>query len=1508
MVSPTWHKILIIANKNEQQFKELERYLENDYDISMIPFDQGSLAEAQSFAPDLVIVDNIVSGTSGIDILQDLRNHFGDVGLEVPKLLFIARMVGEITTALDSKVDDCLIHPFTPRLVLERARHLLADAEITVNIARRVFENSFEGVALFSKRDNKIVYANPQMLQILDEASIPLNQTANTLVKGEGEHLKLLQEIHRVDDTASTPFRAHLGANKTPCNVYIEPYNSKMFIMFAERMEDSHAHQLQYENLMDKCISPILIYKTDDTTRHIFKMNQAVETLLGYSHAEIKSLTRDKIVISEQNQQDVRKKTEKHGWRYATVRHKQGHEIEVKLITYTSKLDDVDVLVEVFEDISKQNEYKQAILNLQTALDVVAQAVNLDELIQVVVDYLCEAINATAVNCMMIENRQAVVVYRKTSTLSFNVGTVRTGALDLDKAKALKWMVDHKKLLYIADVEQDDRWYKTSQEYWLKSYLGLPIVADDKVVGFINADGARVDQFSQAQIEHATLVIAQLGKMIHTGGYVQQGYKQNGHKQESPVASIPIEIDYHKHLDKQLGEQLDLFQQLLDNLPVHMYIKNRHGRFIYMNSAFADTLKLYFDNDQLIDIYDEQLNWGEDYVRSYRLERDIFTTKQAIINDDVVIVHPETGKEKRYLTTKTPIFSDDGEVLYVAGIDREITVLQRTLDHVVNSVNCILWYADIVFKDGNFQWTYHLFSEAAAQRLLPLDVSEQMPYMKAWQYAIFEEDLQRIEQTANNALVTEKPEYHYEFRCTNKYGDVVWLREDARVTQLSATHWRVDYISIDVTDRHKVLQELERMNEQLEARVKERTAALTQSNAQLQAQILERQRIESALREQERQYRTLTNQLPLGVYRVSLDGTFLYANDQFARMFGYDDIDELFTLSIKDFYVNPHIRAEMMEKAQQNPFQQQTSVVQFWRRDKSEIWIRANWRLVESDEGSYIDGIMEDITDTRMIQEIERDQRHFVEALQSASTDLNRTLNLEEVIRVVLKHINRIMPKHQTAGVMLIENDEEVRSIAYQRQTPDGPEVHPTNNTFKMRLLPNLVRMYESKEPIAISNTDISPDWQYVEVTNWIKSYISSPIVVAGEVIGFINLSSDTPDTFDMTHAQRLMVFASQVGIAIQNARMYEAIQNHASVLEKRVAERTYELEHKTLQLQTILDAMAEGVIYYNQDVHAQFSNRSLVEITGYSPFDLKHDTLFAELLQLSMDDFANWRQDLLDTLDVAKVWHGEYQLKRKDGKLFDAYIGASRVHDEQENFFGFVMVIRDISQEKHLERQRINFITQASHQLRTPITNLKTYLYLIRRQPEQTESRLKVIEEVTEHLHQLVESLLEITKSASVDEHLRRFSIPVQAPIVEVVESIASKVEQKGLTIETQLPDEAIYVSVDPGQIKDAFRRILDNAIIATDSGGKLTISADVSENSDRFVIKFTDTGVGIPSHLLSDIFTPFIRGLDDFSGVGIGLSIVKHIVTLHSGTVDIESVENEGTTVIVTLPIVVR
>lgn len=209
------------------------------------------------------------------------------------------------------------------------------------------------------------------------------------------------------------------------------------------------------------------------------------------------------------------------------------------------------------------------------------------------------------------------------------------------------------------------------------------------------------------------------------------------------------------------------------------------------------------------------------------------------------------------------------------------------------------------------------------------------------------------------------------------------------------------------------------------------------------------------------------------------------------------------------------------------------------------------------------------------LYQAEHSQRQLAEALADAAANLNRLLNPDQVFDQILEQIVQIT-SCRSANIMRIQGS----NVSLDRRTGyDEAPIHPTEyENFSLPITaPTLKVMYETGEPLLISDTLHDVRWSHVERTDWIRSYAGVPLVVSGQIVGFLNVDSDQPNAFNEDTVRRLQALASQASIAIHNAELYYESNRQAQELSALV--QSAATVSSSLDFHQILNLLSEQMV-----------------------------------------------------------------------------------------------------------------------------------------------------------------------------------------------------------------------------------------------------------------------------------------------------------------------------------------
>jgi two-component system phosphate regulon sensor histidine kinase PhoR len=240
----------------------------------------------------------------------------------------------------------------------------------------------------------------------------------------------------------------------------------------------------------------------------------------------------------------------------------------------------------------------------------------------------------------------------------------------------------------------------------------------------------------------------------------------------------------------------------------------------------------------------------------------------------------------------------------------------------------------------------------------------------------------------------------------------------------------------------------------------------------------------------------------------------------------------------------------------------------------------------------------------------------------------------------------------------------------------------------------------------------------------------------------------------------------------------------------------------------------------------------------------------------------------------------------------------------------GAVLVLYEVTELRHLESVRQDFVANVSHELKTPIAAIRGLVETVIDDPDMTpqyrDRFLGRIRDQADRLTTLVTELLTIARLESAEGVLERSLIDFREVVRASLQTHRTGAEEKGLTLVDDLPSRPARIEGEPEALRVAVDNLLDNAIKYTLHGGHITVS--LAQHGDEVLLEVRDNGIGIEPEHLDRIFERFYR-VDkarsrELGGTGLGLSIVKHIARAHAGRVWVESTAGKGSVFRIAIP----
>jgi PAS domain S-box-containing protein len=441
--------------------------------------------------------------------------------------------------------------------------------------------------------------------------------------------------------------------------------------------------------------------------------------------------------------------------------------------------------------------------------------------------------------------------------------------------------------------------------------------------------------------------------------------------------------------------------------------------------------------------------------------------------------------------------------------------------------------------------------------------------------------------------------------------------------------------------------------------------------------------------------------------------------------------------------------------------------------------------------------------------------------------------------------------------------------------------------------------LFETQKPYI--SPDVRKDTTFKNRTMEKQGVISAayiPIISKKKtVLGTLAVGSRKLRKFSTEKINLLQTFGSQLGMALENAQLYDEVHRGKAYIEN------------------LVENAADIILATDLEDQILTWNRGAEVTLGYSKEEVIGKHLSMLLPPQRVHELAEMRAKVelsgaLRDIEVAS--------NRKDGTAIHLSLSVSPISGVDGKIVGFLRVAKDITEKKRYERRlkeldklKSDFVSNVSHELRTPLTAIKgsvdNMLDGLTGDLNEKQSRYLVrIKSNTDRLARLINDLLDLSKIEAGIE-LKPTNLDLATIAREVVESLRPLAAEKLITITIESPESALDAWADPDRIAEILMNLLGNAIKFTPTDG--TVSLSLQRNGAESVkVSVADTGPGIPFDEAGRIFDKFYQVTQakkqKTEGTGLGLAITKALVEMHGGRIWLESEAGKGSIFSFTLP----
>jgi PAS domain S-box-containing protein len=504
-----------------------------------------------------------------------------------------------------------------------------------------------------------------------------------------------------------------------------------------------------------------------------------------------------------------------------------------------------------------------------------------------------------------------------------------------------------------------------------------------------------------------------------------------------------------------------------------------------------------------------------------------------------------------------------------------------------------------------------------------------------------------------------------------------------------------------------------------------------------------------------------------------------------------------------------------------------------------------------------------------------------VAAMVSQSLDLNATLQLalDSVLQVI---------RVEAAGISLI--DDEAGELVLRAQR-GWKRDFVNENPMRLKLGEGLSGQVLETDDVVVTG-DLTGDTRLAfpaVLEEKIQAMAMAPMHARGRIIGIVSVMNYKPYNFTAEETDVLRVIADQLGVALDNARLYE------------------DTRAKQSRLSAIIDSTADAII--------TLDNNGVIDLVNTAAENLLR--IRAEYLTgQHLDEtylHSRLREGILKIMRGTPQTNPFFEMMMEDGQHL--LVSVSPVHapepmvDRGEDKGGWVIVVQDITHLRDSERNRVRFIQTAAHDLNNPLSVTMSALMYLKNQehPEGDEAEaIDLAITSINRMQNLVDDLLHLEQIQSgVGTAMKQVDVAdlLERAMLEAQPMIRHKAQNLQLEVARDMPE----IEGDPRWLSRALVNLLGNATKYTPEGGKIVMRAWYDREAREVLMEVEDNGMGIPSASQKRIFESFYRDpkvRDTIAGTGLGLSIVKSVVDQHNGRLYLSSEEGQGSLFGIGLP----
>jgi PAS domain S-box-containing protein len=705
------------------------------------------------------------------------------------------------------------------------------------------------------------------------------------------------------------------------------------------------------------------------------------------------------------------------------------------------------------------------------------------------------------------------------------------------------------------------------------------------------------------------------------------------------------------------------------------------------------------------------------------------------------------------------------------------------------------------------------------------------------------------------------------------------------------------------------------------------------------------------LRADAEQFRQLSDHLPEVIFLFDIPAMrFIYASRAYERLWGRS-VESLYAAR-KSFL--PHVLPEDMPavtEAIEHMKRGAEATVEFRvkRADGEIVQLRARTFPVFADDGTVarVAGIAEDITrDARHREQIQEHSR-LLAILHETAVRLNEAEHEQEICQLLLEQLGQVM-QYDSASVLMVHDDV----LVCVASTGFPPEDAATGTCIPLNTFTPSLQVVKEGKPLTV--TDMFRDYPNFAANSpataaKIRSWLGVPLIWRGRTTGQISLDRWQVLPYEQQEVELATIVANHAAGAIERARLHSAVRQSNEQLERRVAERTLDIEQAQNSIRTLMERLqlatrSAGIGIWDWDMVTQtiYWDDNMRRIYGVPEVADTGEMMANWLDWIHPDDRIYTENMMRAAMQEERAADANIRIVLADGSIRHVRVIATILRNKDNIPQRMIGVCTDITKERIADIQRaqteanlrqseehlrlINaeleraarlkdeFLANMSHELRTPLNAILIISESLQEEvygtlnPQQRRALTDVVES-GQHLLALINDILDLSKIEAGKVELQYSAVNIAAVCQASLRLVREQALKKGHSVSLLLPSDTLTVLLDERRLKQMLVNLLSNAVKFTPNDGKIGLEVSLPPGAEEIHFVVWDTGIGIHEDKLSRLFQPFAQ-LDgalnrQYGGTGLGLALVRRLAELHGGRVEVQSTPGLGSRFTVALPL---